>query len=68
MNNVYKNLSQIPHTEVYGKENIPERYHYKSNPRIGDIIIIVDPGYELHRRSSRMIILLFRIFLFSILK
>ncbi|CAF1033645.1 unnamed protein product [Rotaria sp. Silwood1] len=48
---IFKNLSQILHTKIYKKQDIPNRYHYKNNSRIGDLIIIVDAGYELHRRS-----------------
>ncbi|CAF1160576.1 unnamed protein product [Rotaria sordida] len=51
IDDIFKNLSQIPHTQIYKQQDIPIRYHYKNNLRIGDLIIIVDPGYELHRRS-----------------
>lgn len=57
INDVWKNLTHISHSQTYKKEDIPERYHYKTNPRIGDLIIILEPGYELHRRSFRMIII-----------
>ncbi|CAF4135664.1 unnamed protein product [Rotaria sp. Silwood2] len=52
IDDIFKNLSQISHTQIYKKQDMPNRYHYKNNSRIGDIIIIVDHGYELHRRSS----------------
>ncbi|CAF3333715.1 unnamed protein product [Rotaria socialis] len=51
VNDVYRNLSQIPHTTIYRQQDIPARYHYTNNSRIGNLIIMVDPGYELHRRS-----------------
>ncbi len=68
INDILERLKRIPHSETYKKEDIPNEYHYKHNPRIGDLILILDPGYELHRHSFRMIILLFSIGLFSILK
>ncbi|CAF1370640.1 unnamed protein product [Adineta steineri] len=54
INSILQNLTQIPHSNTYKKENLPDRYHYKTNSRIGDLIIIVEPGYELHRRSFRI--------------
>jgi hypothetical protein len=47
-------LRQIPHSQVYEREHIPARYHYKTHANIGDIIVMLESGYELHRRSSRM--------------
>ena len=32
---IYFNLSKIPHYEVYKKSQIPKEYHYQSNIRIG---------------------------------
>ena len=40
-------LSQIPHVTVYRKEDIPDRFHYKNNPRIMPIIILADEGWIL---------------------
>jgi hypothetical protein len=50
---VFKNLSQIPHAYTYQREYIPGRYHYQRHLHIGDLIITLEPGYELHQRSSR---------------
>ncbi|CAF4541370.1 unnamed protein product, partial [Didymodactylos carnosus] len=44
---IYKNLSNILNFEVYKKDAIPEQYHYKNNVRIGDIMIVGKPGYEI---------------------
>ncbi len=57
INDILTNLTKIPHSQTYKKEDLPDRYHYKNNPRIGDLIIILNPGYELHRHSFRMIII-----------
>jgi len=45
---VYKTLSNIENIEVYKKEDIPERLHYKNNVRIGDIVIITRLGYGVY--------------------
>ena len=30
---------------VYLKERIPERWHYRHNPRVTDILLVADLGY-----------------------
>ena len=52
---VLKSLRTIPHSQTYRREAIPDRYHYRTNERIGDLVIVLEPGYELHRSSSRRI-------------
>ncbi|UJR15463.1 hypothetical protein I4U23_002406 [Adineta vaga] len=44
---IYKNLSTIPNLQVYKKSQIPEKYHYKSNVRIGDIFLVSKLGWEI---------------------
>ncbi|CAF1196946.1 unnamed protein product [Rotaria sp. Silwood1] len=44
---IYANLSTIPNYEVYKKSQIPKKYHYQSNIRIGDILFVGKPGYEI---------------------
>jgi ectonucleotide pyrophosphatase/phosphodiesterase family protein 5 len=51
---VRKNLSKIPHSQVYRREDIPDRYHYKNHPRIGDLFLLFEPGYEIIRKPTRM--------------
>jgi hypothetical protein len=49
-----KNLSKIPHSKVYRREDIPDRYHYKNNTRIGDLFLLFDPGHEIIHEPTRM--------------
>lgn len=49
---MFQNLSKIPYAYTYQRENIPGRYFYKRHSHIGDLIITLEPGYELHQRSS----------------
>ncbi|CAF2046430.1 unnamed protein product [Rotaria magnacalcarata] len=44
---LYANLSKIENYEVYKKSQIPDEYHYKSNVRIGDILIVGKIGYQI---------------------
>lgn len=34
--------------DVYLKEDIPEKYHYKRNVRVGDILIVANLGYGIY--------------------
>ena len=34
------------HMGVYYKEDVPERWHYKNNPRVLPIVIVMDIGYQ----------------------
>ncbi|CAF1248471.1 unnamed protein product [Adineta ricciae] len=48
---IYRSLNKIPNSNTYKKDQLPDQYHYKTHPHIGDLIIIMNPGYELHRSS-----------------
>ena len=36
---------------VFKKENLPERYHLKNNPRTPDVIMIADTGYTITTKA-----------------
>jgi predicted AlkP superfamily pyrophosphatase or phosphodiesterase len=50
---VYADLQKMPHVKVYRREEMPERYHYGSNPRIGDLVVVADCGWTISRKGSR---------------
>lgn len=50
-----RNLSKIPHAVVYRREDIPDRYHYKYHDRIGDLLLVLEPGYEIVPKPIRKI-------------
>jgi len=39
-----------PHIKVYRREEVPERLHFRANPRIPDIVLIADEGWQIERR------------------
>ncbi|KAM8777586.1 ectonucleotide pyrophosphatase/phosphodiesterase family member 5 [Rhynchonycteris naso] len=50
---VYKALAHAhPNLTVYKKEEIPERWHYKYNDRIQQIIAVADEGWHILRNRS----------------
>ncbi|XP_039260497.2 ectonucleotide pyrophosphatase/phosphodiesterase family member 7-like [Styela clava] len=47
--NVYEALKAAnTHMDVYYKEDIPERFHYKNNPRVPSIFILAHPGHRVY--------------------
>jgi predicted AlkP superfamily pyrophosphatase or phosphodiesterase len=51
---VYRQLRGRPHIAIYKREEMPERFHYRSNPRIAPIIGLLDEGWIVttHRREA----------------
>ena len=43
---------KLQHGRAYLAGEIPERFHYRSNPRIGDIVVIMDEHWQLGRSRS----------------
>ncbi|NXS52133.1 ENPP4 triphosphatase, partial [Brachypteracias leptosomus] len=41
-----------PHMQVYLKEEIPERFHYRQNKRIQPIILVADEGWTIVQNES----------------
>lgn len=55
---VYKALkSRENHFTVYKNEEIPAKWHYRHNQRIGDILVVMDSGYYTFSRSQREAVL-----------
>lgn len=48
----YKTLkTKEDHFKVYKKGEMPENWHYNNNYRIGDILLLADPGYIFNNKS-----------------
>ncbi|KAG7251628.1 hypothetical protein CRUP_004758, partial [Coryphaenoides rupestris] len=43
-----------PHMTAYRKEGIPERLHYRDNPRVQPIILLADEGWMIIRRGDEL--------------
>ena len=48
LEDVYQKLKKADHITVYKKEEIPDSYGYKNSPRIGDLVLSMEPGYYLY--------------------
>ena len=47
LDELYKNLSAIPHLRTFKKQAIPDEWHYKHNRRILPILIVADEGWTI---------------------
>jgi predicted AlkP superfamily pyrophosphatase or phosphodiesterase len=39
--------SRLPRGDVYLRDELPERFHHRSNPRSGNVIIVMDEGWTI---------------------
>ena len=49
--NVIEQLKQVPRVTVYKKQDIPDKWHYRDNPRVPDIIAVSDDGTNIVSNS-----------------
>jgi len=47
LNRIVKKLKTVPHLNVYKKEEIPERYHFKNHYRIKDVLLVAEEGWYI---------------------
>ena len=43
----YKDLKSINNADVYWKQNIPKRFHYRNHVRIPDLLVLANEGWSL---------------------
>lgn len=39
--------ARLPEARVYLRADVPERFHYSADPRIGDLVVMAEPGAEI---------------------
>ena len=44
---VYAALKKVQHIKVWKKENLPERWHLGSGPRVLSLVVVADNGWQL---------------------
>ncbi len=55
VNTAMEILQKVPHIKAYKKADVPEKFVYGKNERVGDIVVIPDIGTYLHfRPESRL--------------
>lgn len=49
-------VAVLPEADVWLREDVPERFHYRADPRIGDLVVLAHPGATIvapDRRPTR---------------
>lgn len=46
VDSIYNALKDVEHLQVWKKEDVPARYEFGDNNRIGDVIVLPDLGYQ----------------------
>ncbi|NCW44355.1 MAG: alkaline phosphatase family protein [Gemmatimonadaceae bacterium] len=44
---VYEALRRAPHVQVFRKDSVPARFHYRDNPRITPLVLLADEGWTI---------------------
>lgn len=42
---VYAALVKVPNMRVYGKQDVPERFHYKGGRFVSPLTLVAEPGW-----------------------
>ncbi|HEY4787524.1 MAG TPA: ectonucleotide pyrophosphatase/phosphodiesterase [Bacteroidales bacterium] len=51
---IIRKLSGIPHLSVWRKNEVPQRLHFGTNPRIGQLVLLADSSYSISLRRYKM--------------
>jgi predicted AlkP superfamily pyrophosphatase or phosphodiesterase len=49
---IVRALAKAPHLTVYTRDQVPERLHYRANPRIPAIVALADEGWDVRTRAK----------------
>lgn len=47
LESVYASLGRVPHLQVFRKDSVPARYHYRAHPRITPLVLLADEGWTI---------------------
>jgi hypothetical protein len=50
---IVNELSRMPDTKTFLREDLPVEWHVRDNPRIGDVVVVAEEGVLLVRRDDR---------------
>ncbi len=45
-------LARVPHVRAWRKDELPEEFHYGSDPNIGDIVVLPDMGWVVSEKGT----------------
>jgi alkaline phosphatase D len=51
---IHKIITETPNLKSFKADSIWEKWHYKNNDRIGDLIVVADSSYSIFRKKIRI--------------
>ncbi|XP_068451439.1 glycerophosphocholine cholinephosphodiesterase ENPP6 [Clinocottus analis] len=51
---VHAALSQVPNMHVYGRQEIPERFHFKGGKFVSPLTLVADPGWFITENKAKL--------------
>lgn len=53
VDSAYRVLKEVPHLNVWRKGEIPARFDYGKNKRVGELVVLAEPGTIIHFSEKR---------------
>ncbi|KAM9741469.1 glycerophosphocholine cholinephosphodiesterase ENPP6 [Menidia menidia] len=53
-NEVYAALSRVPNMRVYGRQEFPERFHYKDGRFVSPLTLVAEPGWFIVENKTKL--------------
>ncbi len=54
IDSIVGSLKKQPHLQVWKKQDVPTRFHYRHNQRIGDIVVLADSSWSISRKNEKL--------------
>uniref|UniRef100_A0A1A8IM61 glycerophosphocholine cholinephosphodiesterase n=1 Tax=Nothobranchius kuhntae TaxID=321403 RepID=A0A1A8IM61_NOTKU len=51
---VYAALSQVPNMKVYGRQDIPKRFHYRNGKFVSHLTLVAEPGWFIAENKEKL--------------
>lgn len=49
---VYDALAQVPNMRAYGRQDVPERFHYKGGRFVSPLTLVAEPGWFIAKVTN----------------
>ena len=53
IDSIYFSLKGISHLNIWKTKDVPKRFHYNSNQRIGDLVVLADSSWSISRKKDK---------------
>lgn len=53
IDSIYFSLKGISHLNIWKTKDVPKRFHYNKNERIGDLVLLADSSWSISRKKDK---------------